>query len=76
MFEPLKNEKGFSLIEMIAVLIILGTIFSLLIMRYVDFDSNTKKQVEHYESTSVERKTVYDKYMENWYDPNNREDFK
>ena len=63
----LRNNKGFSLIEMLGVIIILGILFSVVLVHRMDFDSNAKKVVVNYEETSTNRKAVHDKLMENLY---------
>jgi type II secretory pathway pseudopilin PulG len=69
------NKKGFSLIELLAILIILGTVFAFIIPRFIDFDSNAKAQEENYENKAMERHDVYDKYLDDWIDQDNRKDF-
>ena len=70
-----KDNKGFSLIELLAILIILGTVFALVIPRFINLDSNAQKQEDNYEQKAMERHSVYDKYMDDWFDKDNRKDF-
>jgi prepilin-type N-terminal cleavage/methylation domain-containing protein len=51
----LKSNKGFTLIEIIAVLIILGTIFVVIVPRFIDFDSNANDQINHLQVNATER---------------------
>ena len=72
----LRNKKGFSLIELLAILIIIGTIFAIFVIpRFMHFDSNAKAQEENYENKAMERHDVYDKYLDDWIDQDNRKDF-
>jgi type IV pilus assembly protein PilA len=54
----LKNQKGFTLIEMIAVLIIIGIIFAVIVPRFINFDSNAKDQINHLQINATERYEV------------------
>lgn len=58
----LRNNKGFSLIELLGVLIILGVLFGLVIPRFISFDSNANKLRENYEMTAIERENVHKLY--------------
>ena len=40
----LQNEKGFTLVEIIAVLVILGILAVIAVPRYIDLESNAKKK--------------------------------
>jgi hypothetical protein len=53
----------------------LGTVFAFIIPRFIDFDSNAKAQEENYEVKAMERHDVYDKYLDDWIDQDNRKDF-
>jgi prepilin-type N-terminal cleavage/methylation domain-containing protein len=41
----LKNDKGFTLVEIIAVLVILGILAVIAVPRYIDLESNAKQKM-------------------------------
>jgi prepilin-type N-terminal cleavage/methylation domain-containing protein len=41
--KPLKNQKGFTIVEIIAVLVILGILAAFAVTRYTDLEKNAKK---------------------------------
>jgi MSHA pilin protein MshA len=41
--KPLKNQKGFTIVEIIAVLVILGILAAFAVKRYTDLEKNAKK---------------------------------
>ena len=57
----INNDKGFSLIELLAVLIILGTVFAFVIPKFLNFDSNAEAKKVHYEVTAEDRFTIQTK---------------
>lgn len=50
------NKKGFTLIELIAVLLILGILATAVASRYIGFADNTNQQVEQTLKTAQDRK--------------------
>lgn len=62
MLQKIRNNKGFSLIELLGVLIILGVLFGLVVPHVINFDSSAKGVQEKYEGKAVERLDVYKQY--------------
>ncbi len=60
--QKIRNNKGFSLIELLGVLIILGVLFALVVPHVIDFDSNAKGVSENYEGKAQERLDVFKQY--------------
>lgn len=52
----LRNKKGFTLIEIIAVLLILAVLGAAVVPKIINFDSNADKTSEAYMDKAVERK--------------------
>jgi len=52
----IKNNKGFTLIEIIAVLIIVSIISSVAIVKFVNVDKGVEKQVTNFEDKATERR--------------------
>jgi prepilin-type N-terminal cleavage/methylation domain-containing protein len=44
LYKPLRNQGGFTLIEIIAVLILLGVLSSFAVPRYTDLEANSKQR--------------------------------
>jgi len=58
----LKNKKGFTLIELIAVLIILSVMFAIIVPRFISFDKNAEQIQQTYQDNSIERRNVFQQY--------------
>lgn len=56
------NKKGFTLIELIAVLLILGVLGTFVAKRYIGFSDSTKGNVEAVQTTAQSRKDGLYKY--------------
>jgi prepilin-type N-terminal cleavage/methylation domain-containing protein len=50
------NNKGFTLIELIAVMIILSVVATFGIRKYMQFDANAGHQIEELQNTAQDRK--------------------
>ena len=62
MLQKIRNNKGFSLIELLGVLIILSVLFGLVIPHFVKFDSSAKDVQVKYEEKAVERRDIFKLY--------------
>ena len=60
--KKLRNNKGFTLIEIIAVMLILAVLGAVLVPKFINFDSNADKQSEAYMDAAVERKAYAEYY--------------
>jgi prepilin-type N-terminal cleavage/methylation domain-containing protein len=59
----INNDKGFSLVEIISVLLILAVIFAFVIPRFLSVDKNAKIQEQKFEQKAVERKDFYNELL-------------
>ena len=57
-------QKGFTLIEILAVLIIISVLAIIIVPRCINFDSNAQKVEQEYEEAAQERKNLYDKLLD------------
>lgn len=60
----LRNQKGFTLIEFIAVMIILGIFCAFIIPRYMDFDGHADDKAQQYQHTATDRYEGIRKYTD------------
>lgn len=58
----LTNKKGFTLIELIAVLIILSVMFAIIVPKFISFDKNAEQIQQTYQDNSIERRNVFQQY--------------
>lgn len=58
----LTNNRGFTLIELIAVLIILSVMFAIIVPKFISFDDNAKQIQQNYQDKSIERRNVFQQY--------------
>ena len=58
----LTNNKGFTLIELIAVLIILAVMGAIIVPKFINFDKHAEQVQQTYEEKSIERRNVYQQY--------------
>ncbi len=56
------NKSGFTLIELIAVMLILGVLACVVIPRFISFDSNADAKVTGYQQTATDRYEMIRKY--------------
>jgi prepilin-type N-terminal cleavage/methylation domain-containing protein len=56
------NKKGFTLIELIAVLLIIGVLGTFIAKRYIGFDIHAKEKIEAVQQTAQSRKDGLYKY--------------
>jgi prepilin-type N-terminal cleavage/methylation domain-containing protein len=54
----LRNQKGFTLIELIAVMIILGVMLIIIVPRYMDFDNHADQKMEQLQQNATDRYEV------------------
>ena len=57
------NDKGFSLIELIATLLILGVVVGFIVPKLMNFDNSSEKVAQEYVDNSNERKDFYDSIL-------------
>lgn len=58
-----RNNKGFTLIELMAVLIILGVIVGIAVPRLISFDKSAEGITTQYEDSAVRTKATTEYYM-------------
>ena len=58
----LTNNKGFTLIELIAVLIILAVMFAIIVPKFVGFDKHAEEIQQNYQDKSIERRNIFQQY--------------
>jgi len=58
----LKNNKGFTLIELIAVLIILSVMFAIIVPKFISFDKNAEEIQQNFKDKAIERRDVFKQY--------------
>jgi len=63
MWEKLKNNKGFTLIELISVMLILGILAVIVVPKFIDFDKSSETNIKKYETNAEIRRDVYNKYL-------------
>ena len=49
------NNKGFTICEIIAVLVIVSVLFAFAMPKFIDFDANAEKTVIHFQDKAEER---------------------
>ena len=59
----LKNNHGFTLVEILAVLIILGVLIGIVAPRIITFDKGVSDRKAAYETAAETRKDVYNQYL-------------
>jgi len=59
------NNNGFTLLEILCVLVIVAIISALAYAKYSDFEKMSETSTNRYEQKSEERKNVYDQYFAN-----------
>jgi type II secretory pathway pseudopilin PulG len=59
----INNNLGFTLVELIAILLILGVLIGVLVPRYMSVDDHVETKVKTYETNAQVRKDVYNKYL-------------
>jgi len=63
MMRTLNNNLGFTLVELIAILLILGVLIGVLVPRYISFDDNAKTQIKTFETRAQDREDGIYKYF-------------
>lgn len=66
----MNNDKGFTLIEILAVLIIVGIITTIGVKKFIDFDSSSEKVTQKYEEKVDQRLNAVDQLNEKMKDLN------
>lgn len=51
----LRNNKGFTLIELISIMILLGVLIGIVVPRLISFDGHADAQVQHFQQTATDR---------------------
>ena len=63
MTKTLNNNLGFTLVELIAILLILGVLIGVIMPRFISFDDKVEANVNTYETNAQVRKDVYNQYF-------------
>jgi len=59
----LSNNKGFTLIELIAILLILGVLIGIVAPRMIGVDKTVEDRIKVVETAAETRKDIYNKYF-------------
>ena len=75
MIKKFNNKKGFSLVEIIAVLIIFSVITSIAIFKIINIGETAKNTQKKYEEKGIERSATYEYYLKDKKDGETIDDF-